>query len=34
LWIFLIAEMTEYCGYYGKFVWACGDPPEEWKVSC
>jgi hypothetical protein len=29
LWIFLVAEMTEYCGYYGKFVWPSGILPED-----
>jgi hypothetical protein len=33
LWIFLVAEMPEYCGCCGKFVWPNGDPPEDWEVS-
>jgi hypothetical protein len=30
---YLCAEMPEYCGYGGKFVWPSGDPPEDWKVK-
>jgi hypothetical protein len=33
LWIFLVAEMLEYCGCYGKFVWPRGDPLEDWEVG-
>jgi hypothetical protein len=29
----LCAEMPEYCGCYGKFVWPNGDPPEGWEVN-
>jgi hypothetical protein len=30
---YLCAEVPEYCGYSGKFVWPSGDPPEDWKVK-
>jgi hypothetical protein len=29
----LIAEISEYYGCCGKFVWPSGDPPEDWKVN-
>jgi hypothetical protein len=30
---YLCAEMPEYYGCCGKFVWPSGDPPEDWEVS-
>jgi hypothetical protein len=33
LWIFLCAEMPEYCGCCDKFVCSSGDPPEDWEIS-
>jgi hypothetical protein len=29
----LVAEMPEYCGCCGKFVWPSGDASEDWEVS-
>jgi hypothetical protein len=31
--LYVCAEMPEYCGCCGKFIWPNDDPLEDWKVN-
>jgi hypothetical protein len=31
--LYLCAEMSEYCGYCGQFVWPIDEPLEDWEVN-